>query len=173
MRKSLPSFLIVLSFALLPGCARRVVTVELSPDLRAAGWSIALEETPPGDRAVRVDWSRVAESLTLRARVTPPQAGARLPAMSFRLSLAHGSREYPAVAFARRNATPADWQSLRPPFVAVSAAGPLADRGWSLIDDPSGQQLLLFQDRAPQDLYVRFEIPAGVESPVLRVGYWR
>ena len=55
MQKSLPPFFVVMFALVLPGCARRVTTVELSPELRAAGWSVALEEMPPGDRVVRVD----------------------------------------------------------------------------------------------------------------------
>jgi hypothetical protein len=129
---------------------------------------VALKEMPAVNPSFQVDWSQLSKSLAVHLQVTPPREGASLRAMNIRMGVG-SRRESSPIAFARRLSPPASWQAVRPPFVAVSAAGPVPGQGWSLVDDPSGNQWLLFQKHAPQDVFVSFVLPVGPGELVLRV----
>jgi hypothetical protein len=157
-----------LALSLSVGCAREVSRVEVSPNLQAEGWSVELKETPSVDPSFYLDWPHVSKRLILHLQVTPPREGASLRALNVRMGVG-SSREYSAFAFARQLSPSASWQAVRPRFAAVSAAGPIAGQGWSLVDDPSWNQWLLFQQRARQDVFVSFILPVGPGELVLRV----
>jgi hypothetical protein len=159
---------LILALALSAGCSREISRVELSPQRRAEGWSVELKEMPAVDPSFSMDWHHVSKGLILHLQVTPPREGARLRAMNVRMGVG-SSREYSAIAFARQLSPSASWQAVRPRFAAVSAAGPVPGQGWSLVDDPSGNQWLLFQRPAPQDVFVSFILPVGPGELVLRV----
>jgi hypothetical protein len=163
-----PACGLILVLALSTGCSREVSRVELSPDRRAEGWSVELKEMPAVNPSFQVDWSQLSKSLVVHLQVTPPRQGASLRALNVRMGVG-SSREYSPTAFARQLNPPASWQAVRPRFAAVSAAGPVPGQGWSLVDDPSGNQWLLFQQHAPQNVFVSFVLPVKPGELVLRV----
>jgi hypothetical protein len=169
MRFPRPCLCLLLALALsTAACSGEISRIELSPQRRAEGWSVELKEMPAVDPSFSVDWRHVSKTLILHLQVTPPREGASLRAMNVRMGVG-SRREYPPTAFARQLGPPASWQAVRPRFAAVSAAGPVPGQGWSLVDDPSGNQWLLFQKRAPQEVFVSFALPVGPGELVLRV----